>query len=118
MRACAQSLSSPVMEFLGGIGIAFIIWYGGYRVIIGHSHTGTFVSFLAAVMLLYDPVKKLTRLNNAVQQGLAAVDRMFDILEQESRDVAEVSQPGGDPSRAAPGGLSRCVISNTTTTWC
>ena len=54
-----RSLSSPVMESLAGLGIGFIIWYGGYRVVNGTSTTGTFFSFMAAVILLYDPVKKI-----------------------------------------------------------
>jgi subfamily B ATP-binding cassette protein MsbA len=88
----ARSLSSPVMEFLGGLGIAFIIWYGGYKVITGSSTAGTFFSFMAAVLMLYDPVKKLSGLNNAVQQGLAAADRVFDIIEMES-DIKERKDP-------------------------
>jgi subfamily B ATP-binding cassette protein MsbA len=93
MRAVvARSLSSPIMEFLGGLGIAFIIWYGGYKVITGSSTAGTFFSFMAAVLMLYDPVKKLSGLNNAVQQGLAAADRIFDIIETES-DIKEKKNP-------------------------
>jgi subfamily B ATP-binding cassette protein MsbA len=88
----AKSLSSPVMEFLGGLGIAFIIWYGGSRVIDGTSTAGTFFSFMAAVLMLYDPVKKLSRLNNDIQQGLAAADRVFDIIERES-DIKEPLRP-------------------------
>jgi subfamily B ATP-binding cassette protein MsbA len=88
----ARSLSSPIMEFLGGFGIAFIIWYGGYKVITGISTAGTFFSFMAAVLMLYDPVKKLSGLNNAVQQGLAAADRIFDIIEKES-DIKEKKNP-------------------------
>lgn len=84
----AKSLSSPIMEFLGGLGIAFIIWYGGYRVIQGTSTPGTFFSFMAAVLMLYDPVKKTARLNNAIQEGLAAAVRIYDILETES-DIVE-----------------------------
>ncbi len=84
----ARSLSSPIMEFLGGLGIAFIIWYGGYRVIQGTSTPGTFFSFMAAVLMLYDPVKKMARLNNAIQEGLAAAVRVYDILETES-DIVE-----------------------------
>jgi subfamily B ATP-binding cassette protein MsbA len=84
----ARSLSSPVMECLAGIGVAFIIWYGGSKVIAGTSTAGTFFSFMTAVVMLYDPVKKLSGLNNAVQQGLAAADRVFDIIEMES-DIKE-----------------------------
>ncbi len=85
----AKSLSSPVMEFVGGIGIAFIIWFGGSRVISGASTPGTFFSFLTAVMMLYDPIKKLSKLNNTVQEGTAALTRIFDILERES----EITEP-------------------------
>ncbi len=88
----AHSLSSPIMEFLGGLGIAFIIWYGGYTVVTGASTAGTFFSFMAAVIMLYDPVKKLSRLNNSVQQGLAATDRIFDIIETDS-DIQEPPHP-------------------------
>lgn len=99
MRAViARSLSSPIMEALAGLGIAFIIWYGGSRVIAGSHTAGTFVSFLAAVILLYDPIKKLTQLNNAVQQGLAAVTRIYQVLETGS-DIVEAA----DPVSLAPG---------------
>ena len=88
----ARSLSSPIMEFLAGLGIAFIIWYGGYRVISGESTAGTFFSFMAAVLMLYDPVKKLSNLNNSIQEGLAAADRAFDIIERKS-DIQEIDNP-------------------------
>ena len=87
-----NALSSPVMEFLAGIGIAFIIWYGGSRVVDGTSTAGTFFSFMAAVLMLYDPVKKLSKLNNKVQQGLAATDRVFDVIEKEP-EIAEPENP-------------------------
>ena len=89
----ARSLSSPIMEFLGGLGIAFIIGYGGYRVITGASTPGTFFSFMAAVLMLYDPVKKLSGLNNSIQEGLAAADRIFDIIERDSDIVEEPGAP-------------------------
>ncbi|MGD9972983.1 MAG: lipid A export permease/ATP-binding protein MsbA [Desulfatirhabdiaceae bacterium] len=93
----AKSLSSPIMEFLAGLGIAFIIWYGGYRVINGASTAGTFFSFMAAVLMLYDPVKKLSGLNNSIQEGLAAADRVFDIVEtvpgiRESANPVQIRQ--------------------------
>jgi subfamily B ATP-binding cassette protein MsbA len=74
-------LSSPFMEFLGGLGIAAIIFYGGYQVINGQSTPGTFFSFLAALIMLYEPVKRLTNVNNTIQQGIAAANRVFDILD-------------------------------------
>ena len=89
----ARAFSPAIMEFFAGLGVAFVIWYGGHRVISGHSTPGTFFSFIAAVFMLYDPVKKITRVNNAIQQGLAAADRVFDILERES-DIKEMADAG------------------------
>ncbi len=87
-----KALSSSLMEFLGGIGIAFIIWYGGGHVVAGTYSFGTFMSFLTAVGLMYEPLKKLSKLNNAIQRGMAAVDRIFDILEQKP-DIIEAASP-------------------------
>jgi subfamily B ATP-binding cassette protein MsbA len=88
-QAIARSLSVPINEMLAGIGIALIIWYGGSHVIRGTYTTGTFLSFMAAVLMLYEPVKRLSKLNNLLQQGLAATDRIFDILEH----PAEIREP-------------------------
>jgi len=79
-----RCLSSPVMALLGGIGIAIVIFYGGHEVISGRSTPGTFFSFIAAVMMLYDPMRKLSPLNNTIQEGVAAVVRIYDILDTES----------------------------------
>jgi len=88
----AKAISSPINLFLGGVGAATVIWYGGSKVIAGDYTTGTFISFLAAVLLLYAPIKNLSKLNNAIQQGLAATDRVFDIIEKTS-DIPEVQNP-------------------------
>lgn len=79
-----KGLSSPVMEFFGGLAIAFVIWYGGWEVIRGQSTLGEFTAFLASTMLMYDPIKKLNHVYNSVQQGLAATDRIYDIIETPS----------------------------------
>ncbi|MFH0788056.1 MAG: lipid A export permease/ATP-binding protein MsbA [Pseudomonadota bacterium] len=76
-----KSMSSPIMEFLGGIGIAAIIWYGGYNVIKGTSTPGTFFSFLTALLMLYEPIKHLSGVNNTIQQGLAAAVRVFEVMD-------------------------------------
>lgn len=82
-----KALASPIMEILSGLGIALVIWFGGSQVISGAYTAGTFISFLAAVMLMYAPVKRLSNLNAQVQQGMAAVDRVYEILETESNIV-------------------------------
>jgi len=78
-----RAISSPLMEFLGGVGIAAIIFYGGWQVIAGTSTPGTFFSFLAALLMLYEPVKRLTNVNNTIQQGLAGAERIFQVLDTE-----------------------------------
>ncbi|HOO91279.1 MAG TPA: ABC transporter transmembrane domain-containing protein, partial [Syntrophales bacterium] len=76
-----KAISTPFMEFLGGLGVSAIIFYGGYQVIKGASTPGTFFSFLAALIMLYEPVKRLTDVNNIVQQGIAACIRVFAIID-------------------------------------
>jgi ATP-binding cassette, subfamily B, bacterial MsbA len=76
-----NAVSSPFMEFLGGLGISAIIFYGGYQVIQGQSTPGTFFSFLTALIMLYEPVKRLTSVNNTIQQGIAGAERVFSIID-------------------------------------
>ncbi|HQK99364.1 MAG TPA: lipid A export permease/ATP-binding protein MsbA [Smithellaceae bacterium] len=76
------ALSSPLMDFLGGLGIAAIVFYGGYNVIEGHSTPGSFFSFLAAVLMLYEPIKRLTNINNTINQGIAGGERIFSIIDR------------------------------------
>ncbi len=76
-----RALSSPLMEFLGGVAIVFIILYGGYRVIQNVSTPGEFFSFLAALLMLYEPIKRLSRVNNVLQEGMAAASRVYDVLD-------------------------------------
>lgn len=87
-----DELTSPVMEFIGGLGIAASIFYGGFRVFSGDLTPGTFFSFVTGTMMLYAPVKKLSKVNNAVQRGLAATDRIFEILERRS-EIREIERP-------------------------
>ena len=92
-----REMSSPLMELLGGLGVGFIIWYGGRHVISGTYSFGAFMAFLTAVGLMYQPLKKISRLNNAIQRGLAAMDRIYDILERKS-DIIETVSPVDIPS--------------------
>jgi subfamily B ATP-binding cassette protein MsbA len=94
-----RALASPIMEVLGGIGMALVIWYGGWEVTRGMTTPGTFSSFLTCVLLLYEPVKKLSQLNNATQEGLAAVDRIYDVIEAQSTiqdpEIPKAMKTGG-----------------------
>jgi ATP-binding cassette, subfamily B, bacterial MsbA len=81
-RRKLKALSDPIMEIIGGIAIAVVIWYGGSEVISGRSTTGNFFSFLTALLLLYEPIKKINKENHNIQQGLAAGERVFEIIDR------------------------------------
>ncbi|MCZ6607597.1 MAG: ABC transporter ATP-binding protein, partial [Alphaproteobacteria bacterium] len=78
-----RAVSSPIMETLGGAAVAIVIIYGGYRVIGQQTDPGAFFSFLTALLLAYEPMKKLAMLNANLQEGLAGAQRMFDLLDVE-----------------------------------
>ena len=80
-RLRIRSLASPTMEMLGGFAIAGILYYGGYSVIKGYITPGDFFSFVAAFAMMYKPVRDLNRLNQMVQEGLAAAVRTFEVLD-------------------------------------
>src|SRR5581483_2644449 len=77
--------TSPIMETLGGVAIVAVILYGGSQVISGNRDTGTFFSFITALLLAYEPVKRLANLNVNLQEGLAAAQRLFALLDEEPR---------------------------------
>ena len=79
--ARTKAAAYPIMETLGGTAIVIVICYGGWQVIEGERTTGTFFSFVTALLLAYDPVKKLVNLNAQLQEGLAASERIFGVLD-------------------------------------
>jgi subfamily B ATP-binding cassette protein MsbA len=87
-RVKIRAFSHPLMELLGGIGIAVIIWVGGYSVIRGEVTPGTFFSFMAAIFMLYAPIRELNKLNLEIQEGLAAAGRVYELLDTVS-DIKE-----------------------------
>lgn len=77
------SLSSPFMEFMGGILGAFILVVGTKRIAQGHISAGDFGSFLMAIFLMYSPIKRLSRANNRIQQGVACYERIQELMGSE-----------------------------------
>ena len=76
-----SAMSTPVNEVLIGIAAGGIIVYGGFQVSDGVMTAGQLVAFLTAFIMAYEPVKKLTKLNNAIQIGLGAGERIFEMLD-------------------------------------
>jgi ATP-binding cassette, subfamily B, bacterial MsbA len=95
-----RSRASPMMETLGGAAIAIVILYGGHQVIVGTRTPGAFFSFITALLLAYQPLKSLANLNASLQEGLAAAQRIFQVLDVEPtiRDM-----PGAQPLCVAGG---------------
>jgi len=71
----------PLMELIGGIGMAAALWYGAQQIAAGRLTTGQFASFFAAAFLMYGPAKKLSRVNANLQQATAAAERIFEMLD-------------------------------------
>lgn len=79
-----SSLSTPFNEIIVGIIFAMIIAYGGYEVIAGRTSPGHLASFIAAFSLAYEPMKKLARLNNTLQIGLGACERVYSVMDMQA----------------------------------
>jgi subfamily B ATP-binding cassette protein MsbA len=96
-----RSVASPMIEALGGAAIAVVILYGGHQVIAGVRTPGAFFSFITALLLAYQPVKSLANLNASLQEGLAAAQRVFEVLDleptiQDAPDARPLRLSGGE----------------------
>ena len=98
--ARTRAMSSPIMETLGGVAIGIIIIYGGYRVIQDATDPGSFFSFITALLLAYEPMKRLANLNATVQEGLAGAQRTYKVLDT----VSAIQEVEGAKSLDVAGG--------------
>jgi len=80
VRAAVQ----PIIDAFGGIAVAAVIVYGGFRVIEGATTPGAFFSFIAAVLMAYQPLRGLGKVSTTLQEGLAAAERLFALLDRRS----------------------------------
>jgi subfamily B ATP-binding cassette protein MsbA len=85
------ALLPPLMEFLGGLAVVALIWYGSRRISSGVMTQGNFLAFIFAAFMMYTPVKKLSRVNTNLQQAIAAAERIFELLDTHS----EVTERAG-----------------------
>lgn len=97
-----RAAATPIMETLGGIFIALMIFYGGWQVVGGTLTPGAFFAFVTAMLLAYRPLKALANLNATLQEGLAASQRVFDVLDTAPRIV---EAPDARPLRVAGGAV-------------
>lgn len=87
-------LMSPLMHFVVSLGIALIIWLGSYLIVTKQISAGNFVSFITALIMLYNPIKSIGNNFNSVQLSLMAMERVFGLLEQVP---AITSKPNAKP---------------------
>lgn len=86
-----RCLQHPIMEFIGGGALALFIWFGGREVINQTTSPGTFFTLMTALFVAYEPIKKISRVNSTIQQGLAAATRVYAIMDIKP---AIADQPG------------------------
>ena len=89
-----RAFTTPMLEVLAAFAIGGVVWYGGQSVIAGTRTQGSFLAFLTAVFLLYEPFKGLSKSNNAIQQGVAGAERVFELLDTAPEVV---DRPGARP---------------------
>ncbi len=118
-----QALNSPLMEILAGFGLALVFVYAAGQIRAGSMTVGGLVSFLAAIMMLYKPLKDVTRTNIVLQVALVAAERLFDVVDGENDIVEKAGRPRsravlreacatrGSPSGTAPTPCSRASTS-------
>jgi subfamily B ATP-binding cassette protein MsbA len=83
-----KAIVTPSMELLASFAIGGVVWYGGWSVIAGGRTQGEFMAFMAAMFLMYQPFKNLTKTYTIVQQGIAGAERVFEVLDA-TPDVKE-----------------------------
>jgi subfamily B ATP-binding cassette protein MsbA len=85
----ARTLVTPIMELANGVALGLALFLGANRVMSGQTDVGSLTSMLAALLMAYQPAKRLANLYSIAQEGLAAADRLFEVLDMPP-DLAEI----------------------------
>ena len=80
---------SPMMHVVSAIGVAIVIWFGGHLIVTQQISSGTFVSFLAALIMLYTPLKSIGNNYVQIQTSILAVERIYEILNHKTMSESE-----------------------------
>lgn len=96
-----RCLQHPLMEFIGGVAISLFIWFGGKLVISGSMTPGEFFALMTSLIVAYDPIKRIGKVNSAIQQGMAAATRVFVILDKEPEIANRPGSISMPPFRSA-----------------
>ena len=100
----SRSAVDPLLEVLGGVAVAAVMGFAGWRAAVGASTVGNFTGFVAALLIASQPLRALGSLNAAVQEGLAGLARVFTVIDE---PPGIVEQPG---AAVLPAGSGRLVF--------
>jgi ATP-binding cassette, subfamily B, bacterial MsbA len=100
--ATVSNRTSPIMETMGGVVIAVIVFYGGYRNLVLGQSAGSLLAFLTAVLLAYEPIKRIARANVALHTSLIGVKMFYDLLDAD-HSIPDV--PGAKPIQIGKGDI-------------
>ena len=100
--AKTQARAAPMLEVLGGLVFAGVLAYGGYQVQQGQATVGSFMAFFAATLMAYQPMRRVLNTNVAIQRGLASAERVFEIIDLDTRIT---DRPGVPPIRIDGGAV-------------
>lgn len=86
-------LAALLMDVVAGIGVGFVIWYGGHLARTGQMTPGDFTSYIAAVMLVFTPMKRLAMVSTKLNQAMAAYERITDLLKKPQEEDGDIDLP-------------------------
>ncbi len=84
-----MEITSPLMEVLGVVSVAFILWHGGSQVLDGEISQGTFMAFIVALFMMYSPMRVVLKIYTNIQIALAGAERVFHILDHDAEKVQD-----------------------------
>jgi len=98
-----DAAAKPVVELVASLGAAAVLWFGILRVVDGHLSPGEFSTFLAAMFMMYGPVKRLTKVYANLQRSFGAADRVFELMDEpydveEAPDAVDLGRSRGEVS--------------------
>jgi ATP-binding cassette subfamily B protein len=101
--AVVSARTSPSMEFIGGVAVACIVFYGGYRNLVLGQSADSLIAFLTALLLAYEPVKRIAKMNVSLHSALIGVEMLYNILDS---DYTIPDKPDAKPLSISRGEVS------------
>jgi ATP-binding cassette subfamily B protein len=81
--AIVSARTSPIMEFIGGVAVAAIVFYGGYRNLVLGQSADSLIAFLTALLLAYEPIKRIARMNVSLHAALIGLNMLYNVLDSD-----------------------------------